>query len=79
MIITTPRRPQSTPSPGTSGTYNHAPFPDGKPSQALIEEDEYMAKYATEPLIWTRWALLGWRKLRQLIRPVRQNISHKHE
>lgn len=79
MIITTPSRPQSTPSPGTSGTYNHVPFPNGRPSQALIEEDEYMAKYATERLIWIRWALLVWRKLRQWIRPARTNISNKHE
>lgn len=65
MIVTTPEKLKRTPTPDTAGSYNHAPFKDEKPSRALMEEDDYMNRYANELPAPLRLIRDGWMKFRQ--------------
>lgn len=49
MIVILPDPPKRTRTTSHTGSdYNHASFPNSRPSQALLEEDAYMAQYAMD-------------------------------
>lgn len=67
-MLATPRQRKRTQTPGINVSYNQVPFKYEKPSQALIEENDYMERYANDPPACLRWVQSVWQKLRSSLR-----------
>lgn len=67
MLSTRPKRFQHRTTPTNSGTYNQKPFPGSRPSQGLLDEEEYLALGCGE----LSWTLTLWKVIKQWVNRIR--------